>query len=531
MTILQSLVGLSLLVGCSGTELSPTQADTSLGRANGFATEEGVVAFLGLRFAEPPVGELRFRPPVAIDAWDTPVEATAFGPACPQPGNAYENQSEDCLTLNVWTPAVDDRSRPVMVWIHGGGWAYEGTEDSLYNGAKLAARGDVVVVSVEYRLGVLGFSHFETIEGSGNAGLLDQLLALEWVRDHIGDFGGDSSNVTIFGESAGGMSVTALMGMPRAQGLFHKAIAQSGAGSTARQAAYAAGVADVFLAAAGASAVDELLPLTTAEILEAQSVVLESAFLEDILFGPVVDGVVFPEPPVRAIANGSAADVPLLAGTTKDETRLWITFADILADIPVQAVTAFVPSGERALPDGVTIDEAAELYEGNRPDEGPGVITHAIGSDIFFRMPAIRHVEAQLAHQPDHTFLYRFDWAPPAPQWPQYDLGAMHGAELAFMFGTPEGWTNAYGTDGVPEGLVDQMMDAWVAFAETGDPNHGGMPSWPPYDTVDRPTMLFDTSDDEPLSAIADDPDGTERSFWDGVPFDGTKPFAAAEDL
>lgn len=511
-----------------------TTADTALGVANGVMTDEGVVAFLGLRFAEPPIGELRFEPPVAIDAWDAPVDASAFGPACPQPVEVeqalYQNQSEDCLTLNVWTPSADDGKRPVMVWVHGGGWIYEGTEDPLYSGAHLAARGDVVVVSMEYRLGVFGFSHFEDIPGSGNAGLLDQKLALEWVRDHIEAFGGDPNDVTLFGESAGGMSATALMAMPSAKGLFHKVIAQSGAGSTAREAAYAKAVSDELLAAAGVTEPAELSDLTTEELLAAQALLSEDAFLEDLLFGAVVDGDVLPEPPIQAIANGSAADIPLLTGTTKDETRLWILYVDLLENIPLDVVLAFIPSGARAIPDGNTVEDVMALYQSNRPGAEPGVITHAAGSDIFFRLPAIRLVEAQLAHQPSHTFFYRFDWPPPVPASPEVDFGSPHGAELAFMFGS-QGWPEVYGTERVPQALSEQLMDAWLAFAKTADPNHGQMPNWPAYDTSERATMIFNTTDASPISEVVSDPAADERSFWDGVPFDGVTPTAKPEDL
>jgi len=535
LTILCGVAGGSCSNEADSTSAPMTNAETSLGIAHGVLTDEGVVAFLGLPFAEAPIGDLRFKPPVPIESWGDPFDASEFGPACPQPvepGQAlYQNQSEDCLTLNVWTPSADDGKRPVMVWVHGGGWVYEGTEDPLYNGSKLAARGEVVVVSMEYRLGAFGFSHFEDVEGSGNAGLLDQVLAFEWVRDHIAAFGGDPENVTLFGESAGAMSATALMAMPRAQGLFHKVIAQSGAGGTAREAAYAKAVSDKFLSAAGVIDVSELTDLTTAELLAAQDLLLADAFLEDLLFGTVVDGVVVPEPPIQAIANGSASEIPLLTGTTKDETRLWIVYVDLLANIPLDVVLNFVPSGARAIPDGKTVQEVIDLYEANRPGADDGVVTHAAGTDIFFRLPAIRLVEAQLAHQPNNTFLYRFDWPPPAPAYPQYDLGAPHGAELAFMFGTPEGWTEIYGTGGIPAGLRDQMMDAWLAFAETGDPNHPNMPSWPAYDTVDRPTLIFDTTDATPLTELLSDPAGDERAFWDGVPFDGVVPTSKPEDL
>jgi para-nitrobenzyl esterase len=496
--------------------------------------EEGVVAFLGLPFAEPPVGDLRFKPPVAVDAWDSPVDASEFGPACAQPVESgqtlYQDQSEDCLTLNVWTPSADDRKRPVMVWVHGGGWIYEGTEDPLYSGAHLAARGDVVVVSMEYRLGVFGFSHFEDIPGSGNAGLLDQKLAFEWVRDHIAAFGGDPDDVTLFGESAGGMSATALMAMPSAKGLFHKAIAQSGAGSTARDLAYAKAVSDKFLSMAGVTDVGELSDLSTEELVAAQDLVIADAFVEDALFGAVVDGDLFPKGLIQAIADGSAADIPLLTGTTRDETRLWVLYVDLLGDVSFDAVVALIPYAERAIPEGKTVDDVIELYESNRPGAEPDVITHAAGTDIFFRLPAIRFAEAQLVHQPNNTFLYRFDWPAPVPASPEYDFGSPHGAELAFMFGS-QGWPEVYGTERVPQALSEQLMDAWLAFAKTGDPNHGNMPNWPAYDASSRTTMIFDTTEATVMTETADDPSGDERIFWDGVPFDGVTPTWKPEDL
>ena len=522
-----------------GTSNTPavTSADTALGVANGVMTEQGVVAFLGLPFAEPPVGDLRFKPPVPVDAWDSPVDASEFGPACPQPvesgtGTLYGDQSEDCLTLNVWTPSADDRRRPVMVWVHGGGWIYEGTEDPLYSGAHLAARGDVVVVSMEYRLGVFGFSHLEGIPGSGNAGLLDQKLAFEWVRDHIEAFGGDPNNVTLFGESAGGMSATALMAMPGAKGLFHRAIAQSGAGSTARDDAYATAVSDKLMTLAGVTNMTELSALSMEALRDAQDLLIADAFIEDSLFGSVIDGEIFPKGPIQAIAEGSAADIPLLTGTTKDETRLWILYVPIVADISFDGIVALLPYGERAIPEGKTADDVIALYESQRPGVEPGVITHAAGSDIFFRLPAIRLAEAQLTHQPNNTFLYRFDWPPPAPVLPEEDLGAPHASELAFMFGSGnEGWTDIYGPDQVPRQLMEQMMDAWLAFAKTGNPNHSGMPTWPAYDASTRATMLFNTTDTSATSAVVNDPDSEERSFWDGVPFDGVTPTWAPEDL
>ena len=219
-----------------------------------------------------------------------------------------------------------------------------------------------------------------------------------------------------------------------------------------------------------------------------------------------------------------------MTGTTKDETRLWILYVEVLAYLPFNAVMNLVPFGERAIPEGKTAEDVMALYESNRPGAAAGVITHAAGSDIFFRLPAIRLLEAQLAHQPNNTFFYRFDWPAPVPASPENDFGSPHGAELAFMFGS-QGWPEVYGTERVPQALTEQMMDAWLAFAKTGDPNHSNMPTWPAYDTVDRPTMVFDTTESAVLTEVMNDPASDERTFWDGVPFDGVVPASKPEDL
>jgi para-nitrobenzyl esterase len=216
----------------------------------------------------------------------------------------------------------------------------------------------------------------------------------------------------------------------------------------------------------------------------------------------------------------------------KDETRLWILYVPILADISFDAIVALLPYGERAIPEDKTVQDVIELYESNRPGAEPGVITHAAGTDIFFRLPAIRLAEAQLAHQPNNTFVYRFHWPAPAPVLPDEDLGSPHGTELGFVFGSGnEGWLEIYGPDPLPRALTEQMMDAWLAFAKTGNPNHSNMPNWPAYDASTRATMIFDTTDTAATTEVVDDPDGTERAFWDGVPFDGVTPTWKPEDL
>lgn len=501
-----------------------TRARTALGAAEGVVTPQGVVAFLGLPYAEPPVGALRFAPPVPVRAWrDAPLDASAFGPACPQPvepGQAiYLAQDESCLTLNVWTPSADDRRREVMVWIHGGGWIYEGTEDPLYCGAPLAARGDVVVVSVEYRLGAFGFSHLPGVPGSGNAGLLDQRLALEWVRDHIAAFGGDPDEVTVFGESAGGASATALMGLPGATALFRRAIAESNVASLTRSADHATRMSQQLLAAAGAADVAALRALSWPELLEAQSVVEAQNLVSEFVYGPTFDGDVFPVHPLDAVAAGSAAHVPLLTGTNRDEARAWMMTMDFLTWpilVPGATLAAAAVSTEPGLRPGVGIAEATEVYTRTHPGLAPNLVSLAVLTDVVFRMPVLRFADSQRRHQPDHVFVYRFDWGTRSSTHPDLDVGALHGAELGFVLGAPEGWPEIYGAEGagVPRGLVEVMMDAWLAFAKTGDPGHAGLPEWPAYAPATRPTMVFDADEVTSTSAVAFDPDGETRALW-----------------
>ena len=518
----------------------PLVAQTTLGEIRGFE-REGAVWFLGIPYAEPPVGDLRFKPPVPVAPWTGTLVASAFGPACPQPVEEdqvlYQNQSEDCLTLNVWTPVDGGKRRPVMYWIHGGGWIYEGTEDPLYWGSRLASVGDVVVVSVEYRLGAFGFTDLSALAGAGaeyaasaNAGMLDQLLGLEWVRDHIAAFGGDPTNVTIFGESAGGSSVAGMMAMPDARNLFHRAIAQSASLSTVRGREFSSRVTEVLMEKAGVDDLAGLVALGTEQLLAAQEGVISTTFVEDVLFGMTVDGVVLPEHPITATLVGNTLDVPLLLGTNKDEVRLYTTTIPLLASLPVKAMVKFFPVAGRAIPEGESADSTALFYAGLRPSDSPGDLAMQIGTDIFFRIPSLRLAEAHAMQRSSPVFVYRFDYEPPAPAWPELELGSPHGAELGFVFGTPGGWLELYG-DRAPELLQEQMILTWSSFARDGLPSHATFPQWPAYDLGRRPTMIFDTDETSLRSRIVDDPDSAERLFWESVPFDGTRPSLAAEDL
>ena len=314
--------------------------DTSTGRLRGAVTPNGTRVFKGVPFARPPVGRLRFAPPLPVEPWAGVRDASEFGPVSPQStfglgfmGAGQQPQSEDCLYLNVWTPSLEAR-RPVMVWIHGGAFVFGAGSEPLYDGSRLAARGDVVVVTINYRLGALGYlCHPALAEPTtGNAGLLDQIAALTWVRDNASVFGGDPDRITIFGESAGSMSVTTLMGTPAARGLFSKAIAQSGAPTTATLDE-AADTAERVAARVGVG-VEGLRAVPAAQLIDAQQQLMFGAQAGGgglvtggvMPFRPTVDGDVLPRPPEEAIAAGESALVALLIGTNRDEMKLFSLF-------------------------------------------------------------------------------------------------------------------------------------------------------------------------------------------------------------
>lgn len=531
---------MTALISPPGAHAAGPVAYTGLGEARGTVTAEGMSAFLGLPYAKPPLGNLRFAPPAPLTTWGGPIQADTFGPACPQPAiepSAIMNSriSEDCLTLNVWTPAADGAKRPVMFWIHGGGYIWESSGDRIYNGARLAARGNVVVVSVEYRLGAFGFTHLVGEPGSGNAGVLDPVMALRWVRDNIAAFGGDPGKVTIFGESAGSYTVTSLLGMPEAKGLFHRAIGQSGGSSNVRRLDYATEATRLLYKNAGVSTVAELRALPWQDVIRAQEAVMDGTLLPEAIYGPVVDGVVFSEPPLSAIARGLSSHVPLLVGFTRDEGRWWMVETPVLR-LPVVTpgvMSLAFPYMGRSIPNGKSIPQAELVYNWAYPYQVlfPNLQAISMMQDVMLRIPTLRHAEAQVVHKPNNVFVYRFDWEPPAPEYPLIDLGSPHGAELAFTMGNPEGWPELYGTKGIPTALRNQVMDAWIAFARIGNPNHGGMPTWRPYNLSDRPTMLFNHYWGRTTSKLSNDPDGNTRAFWKDRKFDGMDPAFLPEDL
>ncbi|MBK9178071.1 MAG: carboxylesterase/lipase family protein [Acidimicrobiales bacterium] len=490
--------------------------DTACGRLQG-RRDGALVVFAGVPFAAPPVGERRFQPPQPPAPWAGTRPARAFGSAAPQNPSMIERfvgsrgggTSEDCLSLNVWTPGCDDARRPVMVWIHGGAFLTGSGAAPWYDGASLAAAGDVVVITVNYRLGALGFLHLaelggERFAGSANAGILDQVAALRWVHENVSAFGGDPGNVTVFGESAGAMSVGTLLGLPAAAGLFRRAVLQSGAAQNVLGPEAATRTARLVLAEAG---VDphrpaELLHLPVERLLAAQAAVVAHGGAATLPFQPVVDGATLPRPPADAVADGSVAGVSVLLGTTLDEMRLFTVLDATLADLDHDALV------ERCRPlFGDRAHDAVRTYVDNRPAAPPAQVWSAILTDQVFRQPAIRLAERQAAHQPD-TWMYLFTWPSPAFGGA---LGACHAVEIPFVFDNlHQPGVELFTGDGEERAaLATTTRDAWLAFARTGDPNHAGLPAWRRYDPAERSTMLLGLD-----PASADDPFGDERLLW-----------------
>ncbi len=502
--------------------------ETTAGKIEGIQGE-GLCIFKGIPFAAPPVGKLRFQPPQKHAGWTGVREAKQFGKSCPQDvmlGMEVGPTGEDCLTLNVWTPASgsDTAKRPVMVWIHGGGFMGGSGSQEMYEASNLARKGGLVVVTINYRVGAFGFMDLTGVMGrefpcTANAGLLDQISALEWVRDNIARFGGDPSNVTIFGESAGGMSVSMLLGTPRAKGLFQKAIPQSGATHHATTSEDSKKVAARFLEVSGIKATEpeKLLALPAEEIrkLQRQCVgltinknVKERLPLAGMVFVPVVDGKIIPEQPLDAIRGGISAGIPVMTGTNLDEWMMFIQFTELKKKNMDEAELLRTVAKRLGNASPEVAQKAVAAYRKSRPDAKPVDIYCAIESDRVFRIPAIRVAEGHAKHQKD-TYLYLFTWASPMMNGA---LKSCHALEIPFVFGNTDqpGFGRVFTGGGEKtKPLSDAMQKVWIEFARTGRPGAAG---WAPYDTNRRVTYEFGDH-----TGPLDDPLADERKFWDGI--------------
>jgi para-nitrobenzyl esterase len=400
-------------------------------------------------------------------------------------------QSEDCLFLNVWTPSCDGAKRPVMVWIHGGAFSTGAGSIGLYSGKNLASTGDVVVVTINYRLSSLGFLRLADLTGgripsTGGEGVADQITALTWVRDNIAAFGGDPSNVTIFGESAGGMSVACLLAAPAARGLFHKAICQSGGAHIARPREHANRVAEVFLRHLGRSANDDLESVPVAALLKAQAdLVAEVDGKQDphklgaMALQPAVDGDVLAMWPIEAVRAASAAGVPVMAGTTTEEWKLWTALDQKFHAMDEDKLARWAERmfGEHA---------AALLAADNEGTPYERYVS--MQTDRAFREPTLRLLGAQSAQAP--VYEYVFDWRSPAAGGV---FGACHAIELGFVFGTHSlpGADNFFGKGPEADAINRAMMQAWTSFARTGVPAADGVEAWPCWSKASPAAMVF----------------------------------------
>jgi para-nitrobenzyl esterase len=473
-----------------------TVVATTTGKVRG-TTQHGVHAFRGIPYAQPPVGPLRFAAPVAHEPWDGVRDAIEFGPPPPQPERV--TQTDEWLTVNVWTPDPDASGLPVMVWIYGGRFTTGASDEAECDGRRLAA-GGVVVVGLNYRVGTEGFM---LIDGAApNRGLLDQVLALRWVGDNIASFGGDPGNVTVFGESAGAASLTMLMVMPAAYGLFRRGIAQS-VPAFLFGADIAADIAGVIAAKLGRRpTVADLAQVAPQELADASSgIAYQDRWgyrlnVRRSQFGPVIDGVVLPDSPFRALANGAGRGVDLLIGHNRDEYNIVIYGSGGPESITPE-------ESERALRSLPSTPDAAQVYRAAYPQADHRQLYQLVCSDFVYRMPTLHIAQAHTAGG-GNTFLYEFcfDESP---------IAAAHTTEIPLVFGTLDSPVGSalYGSSPSAELVSREMSSAWRSFATDGEPG------WPAYGPVEQLTRVFDAP-----SGITSYPEQVSQRIWADYPFD-----------
>ncbi|MGZ3602212.1 MAG: carboxylesterase/lipase family protein [Ktedonobacterales bacterium] len=480
---------------------------------------DGVHVFKGIPYAAPPFGANRLRPPQPVAPWSGVRDALTFGPKPPQPSYPPDvsailpelaSPGEDCLNLNIWSPDLGSASHPVMVWIPGSAFQYGTAATTYYDGSHFARDG-VVCVTINYRVGPEGFLYLGEGDGNANRALLDQIAALQWVRENIAAFGGDPGNVTMFGESGGAMSIGILLSMPRAQGLFRRAIIESGGAHPVISAATARKVGNILAEKLGVEATREAVAAVPID----REVPAQEELSADLFahpdperwgpevavsmtpWQPVLDGDVIPASPIDRIVAGAGADIDVLVGTTIDEWRLFLVLGGVIDQVSDEALAGAVAAY------GLPVEATLAGYRAVHPGASPGDLLAALQGDWWCRIPALRLADARAAQAESTaaTYMYEFAW-----RTPQFNgrLGACHALEIPFVFDTLGYGTQTLWGNNPPQPLADTMHAAWVAFASRGDAG------WPTYDLQRRATMRFDTT-----SAVVDDPLAAERILWE----------------
>jgi para-nitrobenzyl esterase len=529
-----SLVGAAALGSPLGRAMfaaadSPSPvAATRYGKVVGVSAS-GVCTFKGIHYGANPEGAMRFMPPVPPKPWSETAEALNYGDLAPQnlsgasgsdirvamgdifgPGKV----SEDCLVLNVWTPSLTHGRRPVMVWLHGGGYTGGSDGAPTYDGTNLARKQNVVVVGINHRLNVFGYLYLGEIGGakyadSGNVGMLDCVLALEWVRDNIAHFGGDPNNVTIFGESGGGGKVSVLMAMPPAKGLIHKAIVESGSTLRVSTADEADAAARKYLAQLkiAPDRVDDLQRVPMADMLAAMRAMTGP---NSIRLGPVVDGRSLPRQPFDPDAPAQSASIPMLIGTNGTESTALLGIADASLFSLDEADMRAKLKSYLHVNDDAQIGSLVAVYKKERPEATPSDIYFAVTTDRMMRMNAVTQAERKAAQGSAPAYMYIFDWRSPVLGG---KLRSPHGIELAFVFDNTDKTTGMNGTGADLAPLAERVSAAWAGFARTGNPNAPGLPHWPAYEASTRATMIFN---DE--CKVVNDPGKDERHAISALP-------------